>query len=242
MIQTIKRRAAHYLKRNEQSWASIAPLNTDCTEFEINKWTASSFVMERLIPVVGVHPYPLDELLLMVSAVLRLRPTHIFEWGTHYGASARIFHETVTAFGVQCEIHSSDLPDDVEHIEHPKEARGKLVRQISSVQLHQGDGLDVSLGIARGLPEHSRLLFFLDGDHAYESVRREMTTIASTVPNASILLHDTFFQSPPSGYNVGPHEAVQEFLQSSPRKYRTVATQLGLPGMTLLYSDRDKAR
>ena len=54
-----------------------------------------------------------------------------------------------------------------------------------------------------------RPLFFVDGDHAYESVREELTQIFSTVPDASALAHDTFFQSAESNYNVGPARAWQ---------------------------------
>ena len=66
-------------------------VNAHCREFEVNKWALSEFVVHRLLPIVGIHPYPLDELLLMSAAVCRLRPRHIFEWGTNVGKSARIF-------------------------------------------------------------------------------------------------------------------------------------------------------
>jgi hypothetical protein len=52
-----------------------------------------------------------------------------------------------------------------------------------------------------------------------------------------VLLLDTFFQSPNSGYNVGPYRSVQEALaaQMDSQRLRTMETKIGLPGMTLVY-------
>lgn len=57
--------------------------NPGCTRFEVDGWIISDFLIKRLIPIVGVHPYPVSELFLMAAAVCRLKPTHILEWGTH---------------------------------------------------------------------------------------------------------------------------------------------------------------
>ena len=88
-------------------------LNEKSSEFEVNNWIVSEFVVDKLIPVVGMHPFPLNELMLMSSAVCRFKPELIFEWGTNIGKSARIFYETIKAFDVASQIHSIDLPDDV---------------------------------------------------------------------------------------------------------------------------------
>jgi cephalosporin hydroxylase len=203
--------------------------------FEVNNWIISDFVMRVLIPVVGVHPFPLNELMLMTSAVCRFKPTHLFEWGTHIGTSARVFYEAARAFNVKVEIHSIDLPDLVDHVEHPHERRGMLVHGIDGVVLHQGDGLSVSIDILSAVPSPNRPLFFLDGDHTYESVKRELDAVTASCPDTSILVHDTFFQSEDSGYNVGPYLAVKETLENSPNKYVSIVENTGLPGMTLLY-------
>ena len=42
--------------------------NPDCTEFEIDNWSVSRFVLAKLVPVVGIQPFPLHELMLMWSA------------------------------------------------------------------------------------------------------------------------------------------------------------------------------
>ncbi len=209
--------------------------NENCSEFEVDGWEVSKFVLEKIVPVAGMHPFPLQELMLMTSSVCRVKPPLIFEWGTHIGKSARIFHETVTHFGLASHVHSIDLPDDVSHVEHPGEKRGALVQGIAGVTLHQGDGLSNSLGIwnAAGKPE--RPLFFVDGDHSYESVRREIDGILDEIPSAALLLHDTFYQSSESGYNIGPYQAVQETLEKFPGRFQAIHSGLSLPGMTLLY-------
>jgi cephalosporin hydroxylase len=223
------------LRRRERSGVlhvDPAPDVEPC-EFEVDTWTLSSFVVDTLVPAVGVHPYPLNELLLMTAAVTRFRPTHIFEWGTHQGISARVFHETRSHFGLETEIHSVDLPPSRRHVEQPGDERGRYVRGISEVTLHLGDGVTESLRILREARDAAPL-FFVDGDHAYKSVRRELESIFANVPDAVVLVHDTFFQNERSGYNTGPYRAVTEFCAAHPR-IRRMDTAIGLPGMTMLY-------
>lgn len=208
--------------------------NIHCSEFEVDNWIISDFLVKKLIPIVGTHPYPIAELNLMVAAVCRLKPQQIFEWGTNIGKSARIFYETGKRFGIPMVIHSIDLPDDLEHQEHPRSSRGRMVRGYSGVALHQGDGLTKAIELYRSNPQE-KLLIFIDGDHSYESVFRELTGIIKEMPNAVILLHDTFYQSEEAGYNIGPYKAISEVLAAIPEKYKVMSTTTGLPGMTLLY-------
>lgn len=217
-------------------------LNEHCTEFEVNNWLISDFVLAKLIPTVGVRPFPISELMIMSGAVCRLRPTHIFEWGTHVGKSARVFYETTRFFKIECDIHSIDLPDHVAHIEHPGRRRGELVKNLDRIFLHQGDGLETALAIYHSLAGERRVLFFLDGDHSYESVRREIEGIISTVKDAWIVVHDTFYQSKEAGYNIGPYRAIEDSLRGIPTRYAQIAQNLGLPGMILLYRKGDSSQ
>ena len=212
-------------------------VNPNATEFEVNNWIISEFVLRKLVPVVGIHPFPLNELMLMAGAVCRFRPGLILEWGTHTGVSARVFRETIVAFGIPSAVHSVDLPDDVHHGEHPRKQRGKYVRGLKEVTLHQGDGVTRSLELCAQLAPAGTVLFYVDGDHSYASVSRELTAILDARPDAIVLLHDTFYQSADSGYNIGPHRAVQDVLAGRSRNYKLVRTGTGLPGMTLLYPD-----
>jgi hypothetical protein len=209
--------------------------NAGCTEFEIDAWQMSSFVLERLVPVVGTHPFPLHELMLMASTVCRFRPSHIFEWGTNIGKSARAFYEVVHHFDIPTVIHSVDLPDDVQHQEHPSTQRGRLVRGLDSVHLHQGDGLGVSLQLWRQAGQPGSTLFFIDGDHSEHSVYRELSAIVGEIARPVILLHDAFYQSPASGYNIGPHRAIERVLDENAHRFKRVDSGLGLPGMALIY-------
>lgn len=205
-------------------------LNLGCRKFEINNWIISNFVVRELVPIVGIKPYPLNELMLMTAAVSHLKPTHIFEWGTHLGKSARIFYEITKHFSVPCEIHSIDLFDS--------RLRGLFVKNIDKVKLHQGDGLDVSLALYKNIKDlrtKACPLFFLDGDHEFHSVKRELKGIMESAPKAWVLIHDTFSQSSQSGYNTGPYRAIQTALKEKSHKYKVLSTNTGLPGMTLLY-------
>ena len=210
--------------------------NIDCQAFEVDKWNLSDFILKVLIPIVGVRPYPLDELLFMSGTVCRIKPTHIFEWGTHIGKSARIFYETCTYFGIHSEIHSFDLPEEIDHAEHPHEQRGMLVKDIKAVKLYQADGLKNGIEFFNNSTVENKIpLFYLDGDHAYESVFTEITTILNNIPDANILLHDTFYQSAESGYNIGPYQAIVNSLSTMEKQYRVLHVHTGLPGISLIY-------
>lgn len=221
-----------------------APSRTDptknpaCSEFEVDAWKLSSFVVENLVPIVGVHPFPLNELMLLSGAVCRFKPTHIFEWGTHIGKSARAFYEITGFYDIPSEIHSVDLPDDAEHVEHPSNERGRMVRGLDRVHLHQGDGVERSLEIWRKAGEPGAVLFLVDGDHSEASVYRELAAIATAVSNPVVLLHDAFYQSPECGYNVGPYRAIERVLRETPGRFKRLDSGIGLPGMTLLYPGR----
>jgi hypothetical protein len=210
-------------------------VNPDCTEFEINNWLLSDFILKKIVPVVGVHPYPLNELILMIGAMCRFAPDHLFEWGTHRGVSARIFYETRKAFNIKTIIHTIDLPPNAQHVEHPGQEHARLVRDLPEVKIYRGDGLETALQLASELAPSARLMFFVDGDHSYQSVYRELSGIIERFPRAIILLHDTFYQSEASGYNIGPYRAIQNVMSETGAPYKVMSSCGGLPGMTLLY-------
>ena len=108
------------------------------------------------------------------------------------------------------------------------------MRGLGNVHLYQGDGLDVAVALYKKQPS-LRTLVFIDGDHSYESVKRELANVIEAMPNAVVLLHDTFYQSEDSGYNIGPHKAVAELMEVHSDKYMLKNTDLGLPGMTMLF-------
>lgn len=210
------------------------------TELEVDKWMISDFILRKIIPIVGVRPYPLSELELLVSTLIWYQPTHICDWGTHLGKATRVFYETIKAFNLKIHLISIDLPEGVKHVEHPHEKRGKLVRHLPEVELLLGDGVTTSINFLKKQKKMNiRPMFFLDGDHSYKSVKRELGIIGKTYPKAAIIVHDTFYQSPDSKYNVGPHCAIVEYIAKH-RQYKLIQTNFGLPGMTVLLSMYEK--
>ena len=237
MPLTTVRSIARKIRGRTRQLAGVWPdpvRNTAASEFEVDLWILSRFLLEKIVTVVGTHPYPLNELLLMTGAACRLKPSVVFDWGTHIGASARIFYECGKAFKLGYEIHSIDLPPDATHVEHPGQEHGRLVRGLENVHLHRGNGVKVAIEQWQKLGRPKRPLFFVDGDHAYESVRDELNEIFSAIPDASALAHDTFFQSAESNYNVGPALAIDEIVRKFPGRFHVIKSGLGLPGMTLL--------
>ena len=195
---------------------------------EIDKWTASDTVL-RLRRIVGKRPYPLDELLLMTAAFRYLQPAVVVEIGTHAGKSARIWWELSQASARPTEIHTIDLHDP-SHAEYPGKALGKMIKGLPVVQ-HYGDGFTVADRLLPTLSGRPCLLF-LDGDHAFETVTKELTLVERHPDVIGVLVHDTFHQ-PESGYNHGPYEAVAAFLQSHAVR-EVVHAHIGLPGMTYI--------
>jgi cephalosporin hydroxylase len=210
-------------------------LNQNCTEFEVNNRVVSDFIIQELIPILGTQPFPLNEQFLLTATVCRFKPDYIFEWGTNVGKSARIFYEIQNHFKIPFRIHSIDLPDTIDHAEHPHNTRGMFVKGLKGVTLHQGDGLDTSLEIYRKNQKICNPLFFLDGDHRYSSVIRELNGINQHVKNPVLVIHDTFYQSSESNYNIGPYTAIKEFLAASKENYGMLSTDTGLPGLTVLF-------
>jgi cephalosporin hydroxylase len=202
------------------------------TEFEVDKSIISNFVIEKL-PLT--RTYPLDELMLMTAVVCRFKPQLILEWGTNIGISAKIFYEIVEGFGLDSEIHSIDLPDDVVHSEHDPNVVGSFIKGIDKIHLHKGDGLTCSLEIIKNNNINRNILFFVDRNHHYDAVKHEITTILSNVKTAVILAHDTFYQSENSGYYVGPFNAVKDTLKNY-NDYKLVTMNIGGPGMSLIYN------
>lgn len=83
------------------------------------------------------------------------------------------------------------------------------------------------------LKSWKKIVFFVDENHEYEIVKKELSIIYFKALEASVLLHDTFYQSKESEYNCGPIKAVKEFLTRR-KDLKVILTNLGFPGMTLI--------
>ena len=195
---------------------------------EADKWALSEFVLDRLVPIVGVRPYPLDELLLMATAFQYHLPDVVIDIGTHVGKSARIWFELARHFQSETTIHTVDICDP-NHPEYPGNSLGKFIRG-TNVQQHVQDGYACACDLIAENPTAS-FLIFLDSDHEYENVRRELELVKK-MESGCLLDHDTFCQ-PGSHYNHGPYLAIQDCVVGSPVK-QVFHLQTGLPGMSYL--------
>lgn len=198
------------------------------TEFiEIDKYLISQYLL-KLVKIVGYRPFPFDELFLMVSAFLYHKPDMIIDVGTHQGKSARIWFELARHFGTQTSIHTIDLFDP-NHPEYPGNILGKYIKG-TSVKQHIGDGFGISSDLIKRDPD-ANFLIFLDSDHSYENVMRELS-LARAIKSGGFLVHDTFYQ-PGSNYNHGPYLAIRDFSKDFTFK-QIIHLQTGLPGMSYL--------
>lgn len=132
-----------------------------------------------------------EEVEFFESVLERLRPSHVFEWGTNVGASARLFYEASLELGYECEVHTIELPDDLAHLDrdHPGRRYGQWIEDIP-VKKHRGYGLYESLRLHK-IVEPQQALFFLDGNHSHDVVLGELEEIAFTDSDAVMMVHDT---------------------------------------------------
>jgi cephalosporin hydroxylase len=197
---------------------------------EVDKSLASQVVL-KLVEIVGYRPYPLDELFLMAAAFQYHQPEVVIDIGTHVGKSARIWFELSRRLHTETTIHTVDSCDP-NHPEYPGDTLGKFIRG-TTVKQHIEDGYACACALVAKNPTAS-FLVFLDSDHTYENVRRELE-LARIVGRGCLLVHDTFYQ-PGSGYNHGPYLAIQDSVRDWPIK-QVFHLQTGLPGMSYLGLD-----
>lgn len=221
------------LSKNKNHWC-----------LEANTAELDRFVLEKIIPETGLL-YPFAEISLMALVVNRVRPSHIFEWGTNIGASAKLFHAITEALGMEIPIHTWDLPDGTYHGQHPGQNHGKLARGLSRVHFHREDGL---IGALKKLSEERNLslglkpLFFVDGDHSYQSVIREISGLISVQEEFHLLAHDTFVQKPDAkGQSRESWLGCPTALESFAEEYRWLNVGFGNPGMAYLWGRGKRA-
>jgi cephalosporin hydroxylase len=215
----------------------IRPKTRDVTRYfrpenrrllEADKWALSEVVIDRLVPIVGVRPYPLDELLLMATAFQYHLPDVVIDIGTHVGKSARIWFELARYFQSGTTVHTVDKCDP-NHPEYPGSSLGKFIRG-TPVKQHVQDGYACACDLIAENPT-AGFLIFLDSDHEYQNVRRELELVKK-IQRGCLLVHDTFYQ-PGSHYNHGPYLAIQDCVVEAPVR-QVFHLQTGLPGMSYL--------
>lgn len=202
----------------------------DGSIFEVDCWILSEILLKKVIPKIGIHPYPLNEQMLMASVVAFVQPKIIIEWGTNVGKSARLFWEVKEALDLNCSIYTIDLMNP-NHPEFSGAARGKYLSNTDVMQI-VGDGVKTANKLLDGVS--NPVLVYIDGDHSHESVKRDLAIWDKLPSGSGILAHDVFYQIP-STYNVGPWHSFQELIQEQKSNISQVQWQiLGLPGMAFV--------
>jgi cephalosporin hydroxylase len=169
--------------------------------------------------------YPEGELEFMCDTVESLRPDCIFEWGTGSGASGRIFSEATHIIDdVFIPLVTVELPDELSPLEsqHPRERTGQHLPSRARISALRGDGVTLALTMWATNFEggYHKPLFFIDGDHSYFAVYREIALIDRMVPNAVIILHDT---------NDGPGLAAEKWVADQRRHtYKSIVGRTGI--------------
>jgi glycosyltransferase involved in cell wall biosynthesis len=205
-------------------------LNQSTPKFEMDDQIISDFVINKLVPIAGSDPFPLDELMLITATVCRFKPRMIFEWDTGIGKSARIFYEIIHAFSIPAEIHSIDTKPR-------RKNSGKLVQNLTVVNLYQADGLKKSLDLIEQKKPGGKILFFIDSEQDREQLKEELTIILEKIPDAVVLLHDTFYQPEHTQSGKAPYLALNDVLTTKNTSYRSLSTDKGLPGLSLVYQE-----
>lgn len=165
----------------------------------------------KRVRAFGLPAYGNQEVEFFENVLGRLRPTHVFEWGTNVGASARLFHEASLELNYKCEVHTVEIPDDLALLDrdHPGQRYGQWIEGLP-IHTHRGFGLIESIRLHKELgPE--RALFFLDGNHSYGVVLAELEEVAALDPGAVMMVHDTILYT---------GEAISTFHRSNARYKR----------------------
>lgn len=149
--------------------------------------TPAAIALTSRIRHLAVPGYGDDEIGFIADTVEALRPTHIYDWGTNVGASARIWWEAAPT----AQITTVEHPDD-QTFDHPGHRYGLWCEGLGPrMRMLKGDGVRTSIEtfVEDGRPPNA--LFFLDGDHEYDAVFDELEAIHGWAPEAVVLVHDT---------------------------------------------------
>lgn len=105
---------------------------------------------------------------------------------------------------------------------------GEIDRVEPRIQMHVGDSSsNMSL-----MPDASFDMIYVDGDHAYDGVVRDIkASLPKIKPGGALIFNDYAVWSPVGMFHCGVARAVHEFCRDNPWKFRYMALQ------TMLYND-----
>ena len=124
------------------------------------------------------------ERVMLYSLVFSLGPQRVLEIGTAKGGSAQIISAALDDLGMKGELVTIDPDTDQLTVDwsalahNSTRVRGKFPKDLSEIP---------------GLPGALFDFVFVDGDHSYRGVRRDLEHLIELVcPDTHILLHDAF--------------------------------------------------
>lgn len=226
-MSKIFQRALRYIHSKTYDCAKI--ISKEGSIFEVDCWVLSEILLDRVIPKIGISPYPLNEQMLMAAAIAFVKPKIIIEWGTHVGISARLFWEVKKALSLNCQIYTIDSMNP-NHPEFPGAKRGIYLHKTDIKQL-TGDGVVIASKLLENIC--NPVLVYVDGDHSREATKEDFAIWDKLPSKSGILAHDVFFQTP-SNYNIGPWLSFQELVQQKSDISQVQWQLLGLPGMVFM--------
>ena len=116
---------------------------------------------------------------------------------------------------------------DPERMSHP-DVLTELDDDAGRLELHVGD----SAASMRRVPDGFFDIVYIDGDHAYEGVKRDIeATLPKLKPNGAMVFNDYSVWSPVGMYHCGVARAVHELCLEEKWKFRYLALQ------TMMYND-----
>ena len=191
----------------------------------VNKSILSEIVL-RISRIIGTCPYPLDEQMLMGYAFIRSKPDIVLDCGTNVGKSARFFYEFARQVRHPCEVHTIDLMGPT-HPECPWSSLGRYIRGLPITQ-HIGDSYEIGIKLIEAFPAR-RYLIFIDGDHTYAGVKKDIQLLDRAKPGSAALFHDATFFLPKLSPDIC--RAIDEYVEAYPVAY-VYHQGMGLPGMS----------
>lgn len=133
-------------------------------------------------------------------------------------------HEILTRCSPS-ELHLFEM--DPERMSHPDVIK-ELDDDNGRLKLHVGD----SAASMRRVPDGFFDIVYIDGDHAYEGVKRDIeATLPKLKPTGSLVFNDYSVWSPVGMYHCGVARAVHELCLEQSWKFRYLALQ------TMMYND-----
>ena len=147
----------------------------------------------------------------MQELIVELRPDYIIETGTLYGGTTLFYADVLSYTNPQGKVITIDIDPKVEEA-----AKVPLWKQ--RVELIVGSSVDPKITdhVAQEVLG-KKVLITLDSLHTREHVLKEMEIYSKLVtPGSYLVVQDTNINGNPvyPGFGPGPHEAVQEFLQT----------------------------